>query len=229
MKMKDSPIVLGELSSAQWGLFTSAQAAELGVSRLGLSRLAEVGLLERVSHGVYRDSGAATDKCESLRPAWLSLEPSLEAGARLVKPERDVVVSGTSAAILHGIGDLREDRFEFATSNRRQTQRTELHFTIRRLDRGQVTIRHGLPTTVERTLSDLIAARTDLTLVAEALGDSMRQGSINLSELSRQLAPLAARSGPPKNNGNAFVARLLLLTGLDPATIASRIADLMFP
>ncbi len=227
MEMRKGLIVLGELSSAQWGLFTSAQAAERGVSRLDLSRQAEAGLLERVRHGVYRDAGAPADEYEALRAAWLALEPKLEAGARLRKSELDSVVSGTSAARLHGIGDLREDRLEFTTSKRRQTQRAGIHFTIRDLDREHVTIRHGLPTTtVERTLADLVAARTDLTHVAAALGDAMRQGSIDLGELSRQLAPLAARNSLPKNDGNAFVSRLLRLAGLDPDTTVKRIAGI---
>ena len=227
MEMKQALTVLGELSSAQWGLFTSAQAAGRGVSRLALARLADAGLLQRVCHGVYRDAGAASDEYGALRAAWLAIEPKVEAGVRLRTLEPDIVVSGTSAARLHGIGDLRADRLEFTTSTRRQTQRAGVHVTTRVIDREHVTIRHGLPTTtVERTIADLVVVRTDLTHVAAALGDAMRQGIIDLSELGRQLAPLAARNGLPKGDGDSFVQRLLELAGLDAAATVKRIRSI---
>jgi len=217
--------VLGKLSAAQWGLLTSAQASRRGVSRLDLSRLADAGLIERVCHGVYRDAGAGSDEFEDLRAAWLAIDPKVDAGARLADVEKSVVVSGASAARLHGIGDLRTERFEFTTSVRRQSQRAGVHFTIRLLDRAQITVRHGLPvTTVERTLTDLVALRTDLTHVAAALGDALRQGSISLDELARLLAPLAARNGLRKDDGEHFVEHLLKLAGMDTQTTVDRIA-----
>jgi hypothetical protein len=217
--------VLGELSSAQWGLVTSAQAARRGVSRLELSRLADAGLLERVSHGVYRDAGAPRDELDGLRAAWLAVDPKVDAGARLVNVEKTAVVSGVSAAGLHGIGDLRADRFEFTTPVRRQSQRSGVHFTVRALDRSHITVRHGLPvTTVERTLADLVASRTDLTHVAAALGDALRHGGIDLEELAHLLPPLAARNGLKKGDGGGFVDRLLRLAGVDADATVERIA-----
>ena len=217
--------MLGELSSAQWGLITSGQAARRGVSRLDLSRLADAGLLERVSHGVYRDAGAAPDEFDGLRTAWLAIEPKADAEVRLADLPGTAVASGASAAYLHGIGDLRADRYEFTTPVRRQSQRPGVHFTVSSLDRSQITVRQGLPvTTVERTLADLIASRTDLTHVASALGDALRRGGIDLEELARMLGALAARNGLKKDDGAGFVDRLLKLAGMDAETTVDRIA-----
>ena len=225
MESREALGVLGELSSAQWGLLTSAQASRRGVSRLDLSRLADAGLIERVSHGVYRDAGAGSDEFDDLRATWLAIDPKVDAEARLADVEKSVVVSGASAARLHGIGDLRTERSEFTSSVRRQSQRAGVHFTIRLLDRAQITVRHGLPvTTVERTLTDLVASRTDLTHVAAALGDALRQGSVNLDELARLLTSLAARNGLRKDDGEHFVEHLLKLAGMDTETTVNRIA-----
>ena len=52
MNMQQALGVLAGLSSAQWGLFTSSQAACRGVSRLELSRLAESVLHNAVGRRV---------------------------------------------------------------------------------------------------------------------------------------------------------------------------------
>lgn len=227
MEFRRALRALAELSSAQWGLFTSAQAAQRGVSRLDLSRLAEAGLLERVSHGVYRDAGAASSEFEALRATWLATDPSLDAEARLAHAASTVVVSGSSAAELHGVGDLRADRHEFTTPTRRQSQRPDIRFRVRMLAQSEITLRHGLPvTTIERTLADLVESRVDLTHVASALNDCLRQGSIDLTELARLVGPLAARNGMKKGDGAAFVDRLLVIAGMDTKAVANRIASM---
>ena len=227
MDMRQALGALAGLSSAQWGLFTSSQAACRGVSRLDLSRLAESGLLERVLHGVYRDAGAAGDEFEGLRSAWLAIVPKVDASARLKALAGDAVVSGASAAWLHGIGDLRADRYEFTSSVRRQTQREGVRMSTYPVATADVTIRHGLPaTTVERTIADLVADRIDLSLVAKALGDAMRNGSVDLASLAHRLAPLAARNGCPAGDGQALLDRLLRLAGLDAEAMAKRFAGI---
>ena len=45
---------LGAIAEERWGLVTTAQAEDAGVSRLLLSRLAAAGVLTRVQQGVYR-------------------------------------------------------------------------------------------------------------------------------------------------------------------------------
>lgn len=184
---------LSDITAAQWGLVTTAQAARRGVSRLYLSRLADAGLLERVGQGVYRAAGVPADRHEPLQVAWVSINPKLTANERLQPSVPDAVVSGSTAAYLHGLGDLVPEPYEFTVSKRRQTQRTELGFRVRRLPAVSVTLREGLPvTTVEQTIADLIEARTDRSLVARVLADA---GSLDLARLAELLQPLAARNG----------------------------------
>lgn len=195
---------LSQITAAQWGLVTTAQAGRRGVSRLHLSRLADAGHLERLVQGIYRAVGVPADRFEALKAAWLSVDPKLTAEERLQRPIVDAVVSGAAAAYLHGLGDLVPEPYEFTVPIRRQTQRPQIRFRERRLPREAITLRHGLPvTTVEQTIAGLIEARTDLSLVADLLVDA---GSTDRARLAGLLEPLAARNGFP--SGVAFVDHL---------------------
>lgn len=226
MKSRDALRVLSEVTQSQWGLVTSRQARALGVSHMNLTRLTEAGDLIRLTHGVYRDAGAPGDEHEELRAAWLVSEPAKLAYERLDESPADVVVSGESAARLHGLGDLRAMRSEFTTPVRKQTQRSDVHYRTRRLSSVDVTVREGLPvTTIERTIADLVEDRNDLTIVASVLGDAVRRSRLDVDRLVELLRPLADRNGYGKDNGEAFLADLQRLAGLDRESLATKLAD----
>jgi len=225
MKISEALRALAELSASQWGMITTAQAAERGVKRLELSRLAEAGHLVRLAHGIYRDAGAPGDEHEDLRAAWLTTEPAELAERRLADVSGGVVITGASAARLHGVGDLPADRHEFSSPTRRQSQRSEIRYRQRVLEARDVTIVNGLPvTTIERTIADLVEARTDLSLVADVLRDATRRRRLDLTKLEELLAPLAARQGFRKRDGAALLNRLMEIAGLDFESLAQGIA-----
>ena len=136
---------LNQLTAAQWGLVTTAQAGRRGVSRLYLSRLADAGHLVRLGHGIYRAAGVPADRFEPLKAAWLTIDPKLTAEERLRRPVPDAVTSGAAAAYLHGMGDLVPEPYEFTVPERRQTQRSEIRFRMRQLPRASISLRAGLP------------------------------------------------------------------------------------
>lgn len=215
---------LTRVDAGGWGMVTTAQAAELGVQRLDLSRLARAGHLERLAHGVYRDAGAPAAEHQSLRAAWLATDPSRSAEARLRDLTGGIVVMGESAATLHGVGDLPADRHELSSPTRRQTQRPDVSFRQRQLNPADVTIADGLPvTTIERTIADLVEARTDLNLVADVLRDAARARHVDTRRLTELLSPLAARNGLSRNDGAALLERLTAIAGLDEASLAEAI------
>ncbi|MEU0314096.1 type IV toxin-antitoxin system AbiEi family antitoxin domain-containing protein [Nocardioides sp. NPDC006273] len=225
MKASQAALVVAEVTSSQWGMITAAQARMHGVTRLDLSRLASAGHLVRLAHGVYRHAGVPSDDFEDLRAAWLSTAPGRLAAERLSDGPAGVVVSGPSAAHLHALGDLPADRHEFTTSQRKQTQRPDLRYHQRSLSDRDVTIRAGLPvTTVERTITDLVEARTDLSLVADVLGDAASTTTIDINVLSDLLAPLAVSNGLRRGDGAGLCRRLLESAGLDPDSLTQRIA-----
>lgn len=225
MKASDAQRVLAEITSRQWGLVTSAQAGASGVARLTLSRLTDAGHLERVSHGVYRDAGAPRGTFEDLQAAWLSTEPRSMGEKRLADRTGGVVVAGTSAARLHDIGDIWADRHEFVSPTRRQSQRAEIRYRRRALEDQDVTLAHGLPTmTVERTIADLLEDVGDLSLVADVLGDAAAAYGLKNDRLRELLAPLAERNGFRRRDGAALLRLLHEAAGIDPDSVARRVA-----
>lgn len=63
MKYANNIAAIDELSASE-GVFTTAQAQRLSISRNALSHACKVGRLERVAHGAYRLSGAPSSETD---------------------------------------------------------------------------------------------------------------------------------------------------------------------
>lgn len=210
-----------ELAAGQWGLLTTAQAENRGITRLQLARLADAGVLERFGRGIYA-TPAAVDERTPLRAAWLALAPSELAEDRLANPVSSGVFSHTSAASLHGLGDLLDDVPEITLAERKQSRRgIRLHRATLHID--DVTIVDGLPvTTPARTVADLLRDGHDPSHIAEIAGDALRRGLASRHDLSEALDPLARRNGHP--NGAALLEYMLDLVGLSGRALVSNLA-----
>ena len=208
--------VVSQIAAGQWGLLTTAQAEREGVTRLQLARLADAGVLVRIVRGVYATASSPHEH-RALRAAWLALDPPRTAEERLADLTSTGVVSHTSAAALHRLGDLLDDQPEITLPHRKQSR----HGT--RLHRGSladrdVTLVDGMPTTTEeRTVADLLRDGHDPEHVAAIIGQGVRRGVIDLSDLAERVEPLARRHGQP--DGHALVEHLLDLVGLSEAAL----------
>lgn len=213
--------LVSHLAAGQWGLLTSAQAQREGVTRVQLGRLTEAGVLDRVDHGVYAVASAPYEH-RALRAAWLALDPARTAEERLVDPLAGGVVSHTSAAGLHRLGDLLDDVPELTLTDRKQTRRgIRLHRGT--LTQADVTLVDGLPTTTEeRTIADLLRDGHDTEHVAQIIGQGARRGVIDLVDLAARLDPLARRYGRP--DGTALVEYFLDIAGLSARAMARDLA-----
>ncbi len=224
MKSREALRALAEVSESQWGMITSAQANARGVSHMNLTRLADSGDLVRLSHGIYKDAGAPGGEHDELRAAWLASEPARLAWDRLQDKPATVVVSGESAAALHGIGNFRATRSEFTTPSRKQTQRPDVRYRTRVLKPDEVTIREGLPVmTAERTIADLVEQRAQLDHIGDALRDAARTSRLDTDRLAEMLAPLAERNGHAKRDGNALLEELLEAAHIDLGSLSKQI------
>jgi len=222
MKSTQALRTLAELTAYQWGMVTSAQASMHGITRLDLSRLAEAGHLERLAHGVYKDAGAPAGRFDDLHAAWLSTDPKAMGEVRIKDSTNDVVVvAGETAADLHDIGDFRALRHDFVSPTRRQSQRREIRYRQRTLDPRDVMLVEGMPVmTMERTIADLVDDNKDLSLVGDALRDASSKRTLDLQRLRELLAPLAARDGFKKGDGDALLHRLMEIAGIDVASLS---------
>jgi hypothetical protein len=204
----------------QWGLITTAQAHNAGLSSQQLARLADTGVLERLRHGVYRVVGAPPNPNDDLRAAWLALSPARPAQERLADPDVEVV-SHRSAALVHQLGDLDADHLEFTTRTRKQTRDSQVRFHRRQLGVGEWTLVDGLPvTTVLATIGDLAAARLDGGHLAGVVRDAVTTHHVDLDEVVAVLSPHAHHYGVPLGQGGTLLTRMLEQAGVPESTLA---------
>lgn len=204
-----------DVAEEQWGLITRRQLETLGIRPATLARLLADGTLERVTHGVYRLRGAGKLDHLGLRAAWLALDPAPAAWERL--DEADVaLVSHTSAAELHGLGDLRADIHEFTLPVRRQTRRADV-----RLHRGRVPEEHrvmlgGLPATrAGWMIGDLLADHIDPDSVARIAAETIGRNLASPGVIADRIAPFARRFGLAPGDGAGLLDELLATAGHD--------------
>jgi hypothetical protein len=205
------------IAERRWGLVTTAQAEDAGVSRKQLSRMASAGAIERVAQGVYRMAGAPPQDHEAIYATWLALggatAPRTEAGISAV------VTAGITAAIVHDVGDFFLDGFDFIVPARKGTRLPAVRLRIRQLTRDEVIPVDGLPTlTTERTIADLVELGTDLSLVAGVVRDAVRAGKLVAPDrLVAYLDPIASRlTSPAPGGGRSLASDLFELAGASP-------------
>jgi hypothetical protein len=212
------PIAVADLAAGQWGLFTTSQARQEGVSAQTVAHLAEQGVLERLRQGVYRIGGTPSSPADQLRSAWLALEPKLSAADRLAR-ETVEVVSHRSAAQLHHLGDLDADRLEFSTPTRRQSRNTDVRFHLDVVEAREWTLIDGLPvTTALRTITDLARSRLDGGHLAGVVRDALTTLHLDPELIIQALRPFAHQYGAPLGDGEGLLAELLQQAGVSEAT-----------
>jgi len=184
-----------------------------------LSRLAERGTLQRVRHGVYALPSADAGPFQGLRAAWLAT------GSRPAGQQSLAVVSGESAAAVHGLGDLLPSKYEFSSVVRRQTSQADTRFRKRELPAEDVVWVDGLPvTSVARTLQDLAFGGTDLDHLAVVVRDALSMGDAVSVDLARALVPAPERSSAVRTT--AVLEAALKASGYQPP---AELVELLVP
>lgn len=204
---------LYNLAASQWGMFTSAQAQELGLRRNQITRMVKAGHIEPVSYGVYRYTSSAESENIEIKAAWLTVYPKKRAAERLKARPFDAIVAGTTAAALLNAGDYHPSPYTFILHQRKQTSRKDIRFLFCRIDEEDVMrAEDGLPvTTYERTVYDLLRLNEDPDLVDRFIQDASRKQihRFDLDRMSTLLSPLAARFGFPRGDGQGLASSLI--------------------
>lgn len=221
MRSDERLLKLADLAESQWGLLTSAQASELGISAQRLKRLADQGLIVRIRHGVYRLAGSPESVQEPIRAEWLALEPKRLAAERLHDSAPAGVVSHRSAAKLRGLGDLDADYHEFTVPRRRDTRSPDVRFRIGTLDRRDWDLVDGLPVTRPlRTVVDLASGHTDGGHLASIVRDAILTGDTTREELAEELRPYAHHYGVPIGAGTELVDTFIEQAGVPESAVS---------
>ncbi|MDO5618204.1 type IV toxin-antitoxin system AbiEi family antitoxin domain-containing protein [Kocuria sp.] len=216
---------LEEFASTQWGLVTTGQAQVLGVSRVVMNRLAADGVVQRVRHGVYALPSAGSDPLQDLHAAWLATDRR-RGGEERVLAGPDVVVSHSSAAAVHGLGDIIPMRHEFTSAVRKQSAQDDVRFHRLMMSDADVALVDGLPvTSVSRTVADVASEAIDLDHLASVVRDGLSHSGVAYDNLATALNGSAKRMGFP--DGVSLIEACLERAG-DPVVIADFLQSPVF-
>lgn len=199
---------LSNYASGQWGMVTTPQANAAGVPEADQHRLEAAGLLTPVGWGVYALL-AASPRHADIKAAWLATATPPSGYAE--------VISHSSAAALHELGDLQPDTVDITTP--RDLSRPALPgIRLRQAQIPDNDVIHldGIPATnVERTIADLAAANLDGGHLGTMLADAHQQGRIDLQRIAARLAAHAEQYGvsPGPAAGQHLVDVLLATVG----------------
>jgi hypothetical protein len=94
------------------------KALHVGLEDFQLTRTTDMGVIERIGHGVYRTAGAAPDELQALQVAWLRLDPAQSPADRVRSPS--VWVSHESAVAVYRCGAFQNDVLSFIVRFRHQ-------------------------------------------------------------------------------------------------------------
>ncbi|GLZ43077.1 type IV toxin-antitoxin system AbiEi family antitoxin domain-containing protein [Actinokineospora sp. NBRC 105648] len=216
--------LLSEFTAEQWGMVTSRQAGDLDVDGVTLLRLERAGYVDRVRRGVYAATTAAVTEARAEQAAWLALNAADAAWRRPPLDPDGGVLSHQSAARLHGLGELVNDRIAMTVPRRRTSRDPDLWFKTARLSDSDVVVLDGLPvTTALRTICDLLDQHLDGSHLAMIIRDAVEANLVRLDVLAERIGPHALRYGVRRpGDGEALLDRLLAEIGTTTAQLAHR-------
>jgi len=169
------------IAEAQLGYFTATQVREVGLNTANLTQLANRGVLERVSRGVYRLSRYPSTALDSLMEAMLW--PQAKSGGSIG------VISHESALAYYGMSEVSPSTIHITVPvDARMRRGVPRYLTIHRATLQPVEVRKVdgiLVTTPERSLRDAAAAHLGRSLLRQAIEDGARSGHLSQSQAKR--------------------------------------------
>jgi predicted transcriptional regulator of viral defense system len=172
--MTTSVDVLYELAEPRAGYFTTAQAAEAGVSRQQLSYLTGAGSIDRIAHGIYRLRRFPAQSFEDVIVACLW------AG-------QDAVASHDTALAVYDLTDAMPAEIHITVPHPFRGRRTGVVVHTAPLDARERTVRTAVPvTTVTRTIVDVLR-RSGSDLAVDAAREALDRGLVTRRRLRAAL------------------------------------------
>ncbi|MEU0529110.1 type IV toxin-antitoxin system AbiEi family antitoxin domain-containing protein [Amycolatopsis tolypomycina] len=223
MEMERAFELLSTFTAEQWGMVTTRQAKELGLDDVTLHRLTTARFLERVRRGVYAATSASASAARAEQAVWLALNPAAPSWERPAIDPNGGVVSHQSAARLHGLGELLNNRLTFTVPKRRDVRDPDVWTKKAVLTDNDVVVLDGLPiTTALRTVCDLLDQNIDGSHIATIIREGVEAGKLQLDQLAEHISPYARRYNARPHDGEDLLGNLLSQIGLSISDLAVR-------
>ncbi|BAK45664.1 type IV toxin-antitoxin system AbiEi family antitoxin domain-containing protein [Eggerthella sp. YY7918] len=175
MKSKNNISSIEELAASEDGVFTAAQARMFGIPRYALAYAEKAGKIERIAHGAYRLASSIDDGLDGLRAVYKLTAPEKWTHERM-RVFDGFAIADTTAAYIHGIGDLHPDPYKIAAPRRFNSRMSGVRFPVKSLTKADIVWKAGIPITrVEATIASLADSDEDTSLVADAFTEAVRK------------------------------------------------------
>ena len=181
MRKRQWDTVLYGIAEDQAGYFTAAQAKKAGLHQVRLVQLAKQGDIERVTRGVYRFTRFPVSQLGHYMEAVL--------WPQVRRPDVVGVVSHQSALSIHGMSDVSPARIYLTLPTTLRLRREVpkvlmIHYAD--LEPNEIERVQGVPvTTPPRSIRDAHASHVGPELIAQAIADGRRSGSLSMVEADR--------------------------------------------
>lgn len=193
--------ILDRVARPQYGLLTTRQLLDAGLSNVLIRRYVNEGRISPVRRGVYRLCGT--------QPSWRA-----SALAAVLAAGDGAVLSHRSAGALWGFLDYRSEVGPLEVTSERQLRVRGARGHRHRLAATEVTTRFGIPvTTAERTLLDL-AQSVPARQLGSLCDDGLRRRIVTLGRLHAVVAKHGGRGR--RRLGPIHEALALRIPGYDP-------------
>lgn len=181
MRKRQWDTVLYGIAEDQAGYFTAAQARAAGLHQVRLVQLAKQGDVERVSRGVYRFTRFPVSQLGHYMEAVL--------WPQVRRPDVAGVISHQSALTIHELSDVSPARIHVTLPTAVRLRRdipSALVIHYADLDASQVERVQGIPvTTPARSIRDAHAVHLGNELIAQAIADGRRVGTLSKADADR--------------------------------------------
>lgn len=191
-RQRQAPLI--DSLSASEGVFTTAQAERCGISRSALAKACAAGRLVRLAHGAYRSAAVTSSPMDEIAAVWKLASPGKMLHERMAHDAWDgVVIGGTTAASVIGIGDFFLTPICIYAPKRLKTRNSGVRISVRQISWEDVDFEHGFAVTrPERTIVDLALDDEEFSLVRDAYDDALEKG-LDLARLHAIVGGLAPR------------------------------------
>lgn len=192
MGSKSNISAIEELAASEDGVFTAAQARLFGIPRYSLAYAEKAGKVERIAHGAYRLASSIDDGLDGLRATYKLTAPEKWTHER-IRTFDGFAAAGATAAYIHGIGDLHPDPYEIAAPRRFNSRMGGVRFPVKSLSEADIVWKSGIPVMrVEATISSLVDAGEDASLVADVFTEAVRKYGATEMDIRKLRAWLGA-------------------------------------
>lgn len=172
---------LYHIAETQLGYFTAGQVREADLNTASLAQLANRGVIERISRGVYRLRRYPSTPLDSFMEAMLW--PQAKSGGPIG------VISHESALAYYGMSEISPSKIHITVPDDARMRRDVpryLNIHRAKLQPDEIRKVDGiLVTTPERSLRDAAASHLGRSLLRQAIEDGTREGHLTRSQASR--------------------------------------------